>query len=220
MTKHPFYKTTYGGAFISALVPGLGLWLRGYPNQGITTLGIGMVLGATNWGVIYWAGVGAGTFFGMLVVLPWWVFQVFQASLPFPTGIRSTWWVIWQNGHDIQYLGGLFFLAAFMDGYIILANPEYSLHIFCTRPTGLVGALAKAQSPTFHIAIGYGFLAQRRWALLVYLVYAGYGLLNATVNFACEGYGRIRTVFFITLLAFTAYVLIRRRCFHSRSIAR
>ena len=73
--------------------------------------------------------------------------------------------------------------------------------------------MAKLQSPTFHLGIGYGFVRQRRWGFFVYLLYAGYGLLNASVNYACEGFGRIRTVFFITLLLFTVYVVTRRHCF-------
>jgi len=217
MAKVPFYKTRHGGAVISALIPGLGLWLRGYPDQGIFILGISTILSFSLWAMGSWGGAGAGIFWGMLVLLPWWAFQVFQTSLHSPSGLKDTWKIIWQHGHDIQYLGALFFLAALMDIYIILANPHYSLHVFCTRPTGVLGTLAKVQSPTFHMAIGYGFLGRRRWALLVYLVYAGYGLLNATVNFACDGYGRIRTVFFFTLIAFTTYVLLRRRCFHSRT---
>jgi len=215
MAKIPFYKTRNGGAVISGLIPGLGLWLKGYPDQAIVNFFVGIILCTGVWGMELWGGAGASIFFGMLVVLPWWTFQVFQTSLPSPSGIKGTWNVIWENGHDIQYLGALFFLAAIMDVYIILANPQYNLHVFCTRPTGVLGTLAKVQSPTFHVAIGYGFLGRRRWALLVYLVYAGYGLMNAMVNFACEGYGRIRTVFFFTLLAFTIYVLLRRRCFVS-----
>ncbi|UCE63332.1 MAG: hypothetical protein JSU59_10755 [Nitrospirota bacterium] len=217
MERIPFYRTRHGGTFISGLIPGLGLWFRGYPNQGLVTFCIGSILGTAIWGVGLWGGPGASIFFAMLFVLPWWVFQIFQTSLPSPTGMKDTWNIVWEKGHDIQYLGGLFFLAAIMDTYIILANPQYSLHVFCTRPTGVLGAIAKIQSPTFHVAIGYGFLGRRRWALLVYLVYAGYGLMNATANFACEGYGRIRTVFFFTLLAFTIYVLIRRQCFSSNS---
>ena len=213
MGRIPFYQTRHGGAILSGLLPGLGLLLRGYPNQGVITFFIGCILGAVVWGIGMWGGAGTSIFFGMLFVLPWWIFQIFQSSLPSPTGTKATWNIIWDRGHDIQYLGGLFFLAAVMDTYIILANPQYSLHVFCTRPTGILGAIAKIQSPTFHVAIGYGFLRRRPWALLVYLVYAGYGLMNATANFACEGYGRIRTVFFFTLLAFTVYVLIRRRCF-------
>jgi hypothetical protein len=50
---------------------------------------------------------------------------------------------------------------------------------------------------------------------VLYLVYAAFGVINALANFACFGYGRIRTVFLISLLAFTAYVIWRRRCFVS-----
>ena len=215
MAHLPFHKTRTGGALISGLIPGLGLWLRGYPQQGFVAFCCGIILITAVCVAGLWTGAGASIFFGMLIVLPWWIFQIFQTSLPSPAGVKETWNIVWKNGHDIQYLGGLFFLAAFMDAYIILANPQYSLHVFCTRPEGVLGALAKIQSPLFHVAIGYGFLGRRRWALLVYLVYAGYGLLNATANFACEGYGRIRTVFFFTLLGFTIYVLLRRHCFIS-----
>jgi hypothetical protein len=79
--------------------------------------------------------------------------------------------------------------------------------------------LAKAQSPTLHTFIGYGFLKLRRWSLLLYLIYAAFGLLNATVNFACLGYGRVRTVFLMTLLVFTAYVVWRRGIFTASSPA-
>ena len=152
-------------------------------------------------------------FFWMLVFLPWWVFQSFEASLPTPQGIIPTWKLIWERGHDIRYLGGLFLFAAVTDLYIIIANPEYHLHVFCTRPTGVLGTLVKLQSPFFHVLIGYGFLQLLRWSFFVYLVYAGYGLANALVNFGCEGYGRIRTVFFVTLLAFSLYIFFRRHCF-------
>ena len=214
----PFYKTPNGAAFVSAFVPGLGLWIRGYSNQAIRIIGIGTGLGVMTWVLGRLGGTGAGIFGGMLILLPWWVFQAFQTSLPNPTGMRGTWQIIWEKGHDIQFLGALFFIAAVTDLYVILSNPQYYLHVFCTRPKGVIGMIAKAQAPAFHLAIGYGFLGRRRWALLVYLVYAGYGLINAVVNFACEGYGRIRTVFIITLLGFTAYVIFRRRCFLSRPL--
>ena len=215
---YSFFTTPRGAAFISALVPGLGLWIRGYPNQAIRTVGLGSALGLATWAMGRFGGPGAGFFGGMLILFPWWVFQTFQATLPEPPGIRGTWQIIWKKGHDIQFLGALFFIAAVTDLMVILSNPQYHLHVFCTRPKGVVGMIAKAQAPAFHLAIGYGFLGRRRWALLVYLVYAGYGLMNAVVNFACEGYGRIRTVFIITLLAFTAYVILRRRCFLPRPL--
>ena len=213
MNLPPFLTTSLGRTCLSTIIPGLGLILRGHIKHAARTLILGASLCFMSWGIGSWAGVGAGVFCAMLVVLPWWAFQSYQAFLPSPSGLIETWKKIWASGHDIRYLGALFFLAAFTDLYIILANPTYSLHVFCTRPTGIIGTLAKVQSPSFHIAIGYGFLKLRRWSLLVYLVYAGYGLINATVNYACEGYGRIRTVFFITLLFFTAYVLLRRTCF-------
>jgi hypothetical protein len=54
----------------------------------------------------------------------------------------------------------------------------------------------------------------RRWALLLYLAYAGFGVMNAMANFSCFGYGRVRTAFFISLIGFTAYVWLRRQAFH------
>ena len=92
-------------------------------------------------------------------------------------------------------------------------QPDYRLQVFCTRPSGFIGFLTKLQSPFFHLLIGYGFIRLLRWGLLAYFVYASYGLMNALANFACEGYGRIRTVFFLTLLFFTLYVFLRRKCF-------
>ena len=50
-------------------------------------------------------------------------------------------------------------------GPVHLANPEYHLSVFCTEPSGIPGLLFKAQSPALHIAIGYGFLTLRSWAL-------------------------------------------------------
>ena len=100
-----------------------------------------------------------------------------------------------------------------MDLYIILVNPDYALALFCAKPKGLVGLLAKIQSPTIHLLIGVGFLGIRRWALLLYLAYAAFGFLNTTANFACFGYGRVRMVFALSLVAFTAYIWYRRRRF-------
>jgi hypothetical protein len=179
---------------------------------------VGGLLGVFTWALGAVGGPGAGWFFGMLIILPWWCLQAYQAYLPTPPGQLATLRIVWKRAHDMRFLGGLFLFTALMDLYIILANPEYHLTVFCTKPTGIPGLLAKAQSPALHIAIGYGFLTLRRWALFVFLAYAGFGLLNATTNFVCFGYGRIRTVFFISLLAFTAYVIWRRDCLvtHSR----
>ena len=118
--------------------------------------------------------------------------------------------VIWQRAYDLRFLGAVFLLTAFIDLYIIVKNPTYSLPFFCLKPVGIPGVLAKAQSPTLHILIGYGFLRLRRWSLFLYLFYAAFGLLNATVNYTCFGYGRIRTILVVSLLVFTAYILWRR----------
>lgn len=198
------------GATLSAFLPGLGQLIRGYPTHMGWVLMTGGLLGAITWVLGSFGGPGAGWFFAMLIILPWWCLQAYEAYLPTPPGQRNTLKIAWNRAHDIRYLGGLFLFTALMDLYIILANPEYHLTVFCAKPTGIPGLLVKAQSPALHIAIGYGFLTLRRWALFVYLAYASFGLLNATANFACFGFGRIRTVFFISLVAFTAYVIWRR----------
>jgi len=202
-------------ATLSAFLPGLGQLVRGYPTQMVWVLTTGGILGGLIWWLGSVAGPAAGLFFGMLCILPWWCLQVYEAYLPTPLGQLQALKTAWSRSHDIRYLGGLFLLTAITDLYIILVNPEYSLTVFCTKPTGIPGMMAKAQSPAFHIAIGYGFLKVRRWSFFVYLAYAGFGLLNVTANYACFGYGRIRTVFFISLLAFSAYVIWRKRCFQA-----
>ncbi len=201
------------GAFLSAFLPGLGQLIRGYPKHMVWTWVTGGLLGTLAWGLGAVMGTGAGFFFAMLILLPWWCLQAYEAYLPAPQGQLHALRTAWNRAHDIRYLGGLFLFTALTDLYIIVANPEYSLTVFCAKPTGLPGIMAKAQSPALHVAIGYGFLKLRRWSFFVYLAYAGFGLLNATANFACFGYGRIRTVFFISLMAFTAYVIWRRDCF-------
>lgn len=200
-------------AVLSTLVPGSGQALRGrIPEAAIAFLVSAGLLGCT-WLIREAQGGGAAILFLMLLVLPWWAIQSYDAWLTAQSGdggLRRTVGVIWARAHDVRYLGALFLLTALMDFYIILANPDYSLTVFCTKPAGLFGTLAKAQSPTLHTLIGYGFLRLRPWSLLLYMVYAAFGLLNGTANFACFGYGRVRTVFLVTLVAFTAYIFWRR----------
>jgi hypothetical protein len=205
---------------LSTLIPGLGQAVKGQPKHASLTFLSGILLLASAWVIGRIGDWGAAIFFLMLVGLPWWAIQAYDAYLPFThrePGLRFTFRTVWERAHDIRFLGALFLLTAFTDLYIIIANPAYSLTIFCTKPAGLLGVLAKAQSPTLHTLIGYGFVRLRRWSLLVYMAYAGFGLVNATANFACFGYGRVRTVFLLTLIAFTAYVFWRRACFHSGS---
>jgi hypothetical protein len=187
-------------------------------RPGLVSFGLCAGLVALSMGVGRLAGAGAEVFLFMLVVFPAWVFQVYDAylaSMPAPGTLRRTWSLVWRRALDVRYLGVLFLASAVMDLYIILKQPEYALSVFCTKPTGLPGLLFKVQSPTIHTFIGYGFLRLRRWALLLYLAYAAFGLINAMANFACFGYGRVRTAFFITLIGFTAYVWVRRETFRS-----
>ena len=203
------------GACLSLILPGLGQWVRGYPTQTTWIIGTGVLFGISIWKLSLVGGSGAGVFFGLLIILPWWCLQAYGAYLPSPKGQWDTLKIIWKHGHDIRYLGGLFLFTALTDLYLILANPEYGLTLFCSKPGGFLGVLAKAQSPFFHVAIGYGFLRLQKWSLFVYLAYASFGLLNAMANYACLGFGRIRVVFFFSLLTFSAYVLLRRKCFSS-----
>jgi hypothetical protein len=205
-------------AVVSAFIPGLGQVLQGRMRPGLVSFGLCAGLVALSMGVGRLAGAGAEVFLFMLVVFPAWVFQVYDAylaSMPAPGTLRRTWSLVWRRALDVRYLGVLFLASAVMDLYIILKQPEYALSVFCTKPTGLPGLLFKVQSPTIHTFIGYGFLRLRRWALLLYLAYAAFGLINAMANFACFGYGRVRTAFFITLIGFTAYVWVRRETFRS-----
>lgn len=203
-------------ATLSLLVPGLGQLYRHRRRQALQVFIViaGLLAGTVLLGRAQ--DRAAEIFAFMLIVLPVWVVQGYDAYLPSHQagpGLLGTLKVSWQRGHDVRYLGGLFLLSAFMDAYIILANPSYALSVFCTKPEGLLGILAKAQSPTLHTLIGYGFLRLRRWSLLIYLAYAGFGLTNAVVNTACFGVGRIRTVLIVTLVIFTAYILWRRDAF-------
>jgi len=212
-------------AVLSALLPGLGQAWKGDLRQACLVFLFGATLLGLVWGIARAMGPPKGgvaaTFLLILVVLPCWVIQSYHAFLPVAHrgGWGQTMRTIWTRAHDIRYLGALFLLSAVTDLYIIVTNPDYALPVFCTRPAGVLGLLAKAQSPTLHTLIGYGFMRLHRWALLLYLVYAAYGLVNVTVNFACFGYGLVRTVFLFTLLAFTAYVLWRRACFRAARLA-
>lgn len=203
-------------ATLSALIPGLGQAIRGRPRDAMVSLLVVAILLACAVGLGRVQDRAAEIFFFMIIILPWWAIQSYDAFLPRPPGAKGlgyTLKIVWERAHDIRYLGALFLISALMDVYIIAANPSYALPFFCTKPTGVLGILAKAQSPTLHVLIGYGFLRVSRWSLFLYLIYAGFGLLNAVVNLACFGFGRIRTILILTLVVFTAYVVWRRRAF-------
>lgn len=208
---------TWALFLLSLALPCSGLFLRYYYRLGGQTLLLGVCVTFVTFLIADLAGLGAGIFSAILLLFPWWLFQAYQSSRSHPTSLAKTLRLILTHAHDIRMIGWLFGIAALTDIWIIIQNPDYQLNVFCSRPSGVLGMLSKAQSPLFHIAIGYGFVRLLKWSLFVYLTYAGYGLLNATVNWVCEGYGRIRTVFIVSLLIFTAYILIRRNRFGSES---
>lgn len=213
----PRFASAWLPVLLSGCLPGLGQVWQGRPRQGFWIIVMTLLLFLVGQGLGRVTDLSAKIFYFMLVVLPWWVLQAYDASFSddrLPAGRRHT--LIrslkraWSEGHDLRYLGALFFLSAFMDLYIIAMNPDYALPVFCFKPTGWIGLAAKAQSPPSHLLIGYGFVRLRRWALVFYLVYAAYQLISALVNYVCFGYGRIRTVMFVTLLIFTGYIIWRR----------
>jgi hypothetical protein len=205
-------------ALFSGLLPGLGQLMQGRRRQGFLCLSITLALLAASFGLGRVSGRAAEVFFFMLLVLPWWSIQSYDAYLgssDVRPDLLRTWRSVWTRAHDIRFLGALFLLSAVNDSYIILMNPDYLLPFYCTKPAGILGFLTKALSPVLHTLVGIGFLRLRRWALFAYLLYAAYGMSNALVNLTCFGPGRVRNTLLVTLAGFTAYVLWRRRCFQT-----
>jgi hypothetical protein len=150
----------------------------------------------------------------MLLALPWWAVQSYDAFLgpstdKFPW--HRTWQSVWTQGHDIRFLGVLLLISALNDTWIILKNLDYLLPFYCTKPDGVAGFMTKAISPALHVAVGYGFMRLRRWSLFVYLLYAAYGFTNGVINLTCFGPGRIRNTLLAAIVVSTAYILWRRR---------
>jgi hypothetical protein len=207
-------------AVFSAVLPGLGQLIQDRRRQAFTYFAITLFLIVLSLKLGRISGRAAEVFFFMLLALPWWAIQSYDAYLgpsDSSADLSRTWRTVWARAHDIRFLGALFLLSAINDSVIILLNPEYLLPFFCTKPEGLIGFLTKALSPVLHTMVGYGFLRLRRWALFVYLLYAAYGMANAVVNLTCFGPGRVRITLLITLASFTVYILWRRRYFlHKR----
>jgi hypothetical protein len=200
-------------ALCSLLLPGLGQLIQRRFGQAamaflctVILIGASLLLGRVS-------GRAAEVFFFMILALPWWALQGYDAYLgPAETGSswKRTFRTAWQRGHDIRFLGVLLVISALNDTYIILANLDYLLPFYCTKPTGIPGFLTKAISPVLHLAVGYGFILCRRWAFFLYLVYAAYGFTNGMVNFTCFGPGRIRNTLLAAIVLSTVYVLFRR----------
>ena len=213
----PTYPASdHRAAFYSALLPGLGQLLRGRRKAAICYGLVTIFLIVLSFALGRIFGRAAEVFFFMLLTLPWWALQSYDAALgPAASGsdLARTCRQAWAEGHDIRFLGLLFLISAANDAIIIAKNPDYLLPFFCTKLDGAAGFVTKVLSPFLHTWVGYGFLRVKKWALLVYLVYAAYGTTNALVNLTCFGPGRIRNTLLIALLAFTGYILWRRRMF-------
>jgi hypothetical protein len=202
-------------AVLSGILPGAGQAAKGHLVKAAETLTLGIMIG-TAW---YFGEAFEGPFSSFLLhaavpiaVAGWWGRQVHDAYSSRTAGSLFPVLPLPSRGSlDLQCIGVLFLLTAFTDLYIIQARPDYGLKIFGTTLPGVWGVLSKAQSPTLHILIGVGFLLVKRWGLFVYLLYAGFGTLNAAVNFAVlPGPHRIRIAFIVSLIVFTTYILWRR----------
>ncbi|HZC69010.1 MAG TPA: hypothetical protein VE201_10370, partial [Nitrospirales bacterium] len=205
-------------AFLSGLLPGAGQLLKGHSVKAAETLMLGVMVG-----VVWYFGYafeGPFTAFLLYVFVPvggavCWARQVQDAySSSSPGSLFPVLPLPSRGSVDLQAIGFLFLLTALTDLYIIQARPDYGLKILGTTLPGLWGTLSKAQSPTLHILIGVGFLLVKRWGLFVYLLYAGFGIINAGVNLAIlPGPHRIRIAFMVSLAVFTTYILWRRQRF-------
>ncbi len=216
-TQAPVHASLdHRAALCSALLPGLGQLLRGRYGTGLFfgLVSILFILLSLALGRI--SGRAAEVVFFMLLALPWWALQSYDAALgPAADGsdLARTSRAAWTQGHDIRFLGLLFLVSAGNDAILIARNPDYLLPFFCTKLDGTAGFVTKALSPLLHTLVGYGFLQVKKWSLLIYLVYAAYGTTNALVNLACFGPGRIRNTLLVALVVFTSYLLWRRRIF-------
>lgn len=212
----PRSSLDYSAAIYSALLPGLGQLIRRRYRAGLLYGLITILLVVLSLALGRVSGRAAEVLFFMLLALPWWALQSYDAALgPTSTGsdLIRTGQIAWARAHDIRFLGLLFLVSAVNDTVIIAQNPDYLLPFFCTKLDGTAGFLTKALSPFLHSLVGYGFLRIKKWSLLVYLVYAAYGTTNALVNLGCFGPGRIRNTLLVALIVFTSYILWRRRVF-------
>ena len=115
---------------------------------------------------------------------------------------------------DITIFGVLFLLSAPAELYnIIRTDWTYEPKFFGILMTGVSAKVILLAQPLLHIAIGYGFLTLRRWAVYLSLFYAADVLTSAISSFILLGYGRIRTIFIVLLVPFVIYLIARRRYF-------
>ena len=200
-------------AFSSLLFPGLGqLTQRRYAQAaGAALCTVVLITASLMLGRV--SGRAAEVFFFMVLALPWWALQSYDAYLGQAADgseWRRTFRTAWRRGHDIRFLGVLLLISAVNDTFIILKNFDYLLPFYCTKFSGIPGFLTKAISPILHLVVGYGFLRCTRWAFLIYLIYAAYGFTNGMVNLACFGPGRIRNTLLAAVVLSTIYIVWRR----------
>ncbi len=203
---------------LSGSVPGLGQVYKGHWIKTAEILTLGLLIAAAWYFGIRFNGPFTPALLYVIVPIVtalWWGRQIYDAYASRTDGSLFPVLPLSARGSlDIQAIGFLFLLTAYTDLYIIQARPEYGLKILGTTFPGIWGILSKAQSPIFHLLIGVGFLLVKRWGLLVYLLYAGFGMVNAGVNLAVlPGPHRIRIIFMLSLVIFTAYILWRRKQF-------
>jgi len=115
---------------------------------------------------------------------------------------------------DIIFFGVLMIFSGMGDLYIIIANPQYRLPFFGTKPEGLIGWAIKAIHPFFHFGAGFGAIYGKKWAYLFMMAYSTYGLVNAMTNrLLLPGPHRIRTIFMIITALSMVYLYCRRNQF-------
>jgi hypothetical protein len=203
----------FRAASLSTLLPGLGQVIQRRYRRGVTACLVSLALVGASLMLGRVSGRAAEVFFFMILALPWWALQAYDAFLG-PAEAGSDWQrtfrTAWRHGHDIRFLGVLLLISAVNDTIIILKNFDYLLPFYCTKFSGIPGFLTKAISPVLHLAVGYGFLRLARWAFLMYLVYAAYGFTNGMVNLACFGPGRIRNTLLAAVILSTIYIVWRR----------
>src|SRR5689334_4957108 len=128
-----------GAALGSLLVPGLGqLMQRRYGQAATAALGTAMLVSLSLLlGRV--SGRAAEVFFFMIIALPWWALQTYDACLG-PPAAGSAWLrtfrAAWQPGHDIRFLGLLLLISAVNDTIIIVQNFDYLLPFYCTKFSG------------------------------------------------------------------------------------
>jgi hypothetical protein len=115
---------------------------------------------------------------------------------------------------DITIFGVLFLLSAPAELFNIISTGWlYTPKFFGITTHGVLAKAVLAAQPILHLALGYGFLTLRRWAVYLGLYYAADVLTSAVASFILYGYGRIRAIFIVLLVPFVIYLIFRRSQF-------